>query len=78
MTQISKEIYFKRDSGIEFTKIVIKKYGKRYQAEFYTKMAGMKTETGIAGNSIQNCIDKTEAFLQTKLLPEEICTHETK
>lgn len=76
MTKIN-EIFYKRDySSVEFTKVKIKKYGKRYQSEFFSRAKGIKAEVSIGGESIENCIHKTEAFLETKLRPEEIevCT----
>ncbi len=71
MTKISNEEFFKTPYGVEFTKVKIIKYGKRFNAEFFARLHGVKSEVGIAGESIQNCLDKTELFLETKLRTEE-------
>lgn len=71
-----KEVVFKRDNGLQFTKVVIEKIvrNKAYKANFkYTYGEGnFMLETSIGGKSQTDCIEKTEKFLETKLTDNEI------
>ena len=69
-------IYHKRKSPLSFTQVVIKKVirNKRYVSEFIFKYTPVhnKIDVSIHGRSVQDCIDKTEKFLCTKLKLSEI------
>jgi hypothetical protein len=71
-----------RESGIRFTHIKINKIvkNKAYVAKFnygYSNMSNshLLIETTIHGISPQNCIDKVEKFLETKLAESEYSFH---
>jgi len=74
---MTKKIVFTRESGLRFTKIRIKTIAKnlKYIAIF---SVGNKNhpglglmETTIAGDSTEECLEKTEKFLKTKLEEDE-------
>ena len=68
-------VYHKRESGFQFTQVVIKKvFRNNFIAEFKIKFPGISNpvETSIHSDSAQGCINKVNGFLQTELTPEEV------
>lgn len=68
-------VFHKRESGIEFTQIMIRKlFRNNYVAEFKFKYPGLnqEIETSIHSDSVSGCIFKVSKFFQTELTPGEI------
>jgi hypothetical protein len=68
-------VFHKRESGFQFTQIVIRKIIRNYfVAEFKMKFPNISqvVETSIHSDSVQGCITKVSNFFQTELAPEEV------
>ena len=73
--QKNKPVFHKRESGFQFTQIMIKKITRNaYVAEFKTKFPNISlvVETSIHSDSVQGVIAKVSNFFQTELTPEEV------
>lgn len=72
------DLQFKRpeQNGLEFTKVTITKIVKNraYNANFHFRVggSGLSMETNIGGTSTDECIGKTNKFLEITLLENEI------
>ena len=71
---ITKALEHKRKSGLIFSQVFISKIvkNKAYVAEFnvsFNNAIIQPMETRINGNSVEECIKKSEAFLGTKIKP---------
>jgi len=67
-------VYHKRESGFQFTQVMIKKvFRNNFIAEFKMKFPGISNpvETSIHSNSAEGCVDKVSKFFETELTREE-------
>ena len=71
----NKPVFHKRESGFQFSQIIIKKIGRdAFVAEFKSKFTEVRPEIymSIYSHSVQGCIYKVGRFFDTELIPEEV------